>query len=62
MSVKRRDLIRYFKQNNYFMLREGGNHTIFTNGLKTIPVKRHKVLDRITANELCKQAGLKPKF
>ena len=25
-------------------------------------VKRHSVLDRITANEICKQAGLKPKF
>ncbi len=62
MSVKRRDLIRYFKQNNYFILREGGAHTIFTNGVKTIPIKRHRVLDRITANELCKQAGLKPKF
>jgi tetratricopeptide (TPR) repeat protein len=29
---------------------------------KTIPIKRHRVLDRITANELCKQAGLMPKF
>ena len=24
--------------------------------------QKHRVLDRITANELCKQAGLKPKF
>jgi mRNA interferase HicA len=32
------------------------------NGLKTNPVKRHKLLDRITANEICKQAGLSPKF
>jgi len=39
------------------MLREGGNHTIFTNGVKTIPIKRNKNFDRITANELCKQAG-----
>ncbi|MCG2773629.1 MAG: hypothetical protein L6277_16280 [Desulfobacterales bacterium] len=36
--------------------------TIYTNDLKTIPVKRHKALDRITANEICKQAGLIPKF
>ena len=27
-----------------------------------VEVKRHKQLDRITANELCKQAGLDPKF
>jgi len=25
-------------------------------------VKRHRQFDRIKANELCKQAGIKPKF
>jgi len=43
-------------------LREGANHSIYTNDLKTIPVKRHKTLDRITANEICKQAGLPARF
>ena len=62
MSVKRRDLVRYFEKNGFTMLREGGNHTIYTNGKKVIPVKRHRNFDRITANELCKQAGLEPKF
>lgn len=62
MSVKRRDLIRYFTQNGFRLLREGGNHSIYTNDDKTIPVKRHRTIDRITANELCKQAGLPPKF
>lgn len=62
MSVKRRDLIQYMEEQGFYILREGSNHTIFTNNLKTIPVKRHRVLDRITANELCKQAGIKPKF
>jgi mRNA interferase HicA len=62
MSVKRRDLIQYMEEQGFYILREGSNHTIYTNNLKTVPVKRHRVLDRITANELCKQAGLKPKF
>jgi mRNA interferase HicA len=62
MSVKRRDLIRYFEKNGFYMLREGGNHSIYTNDKKVIPVKRHRQFDRITANELCKQAGLAPKF
>jgi mRNA interferase HicA len=62
MSVKRRDLIRYLEQNGFYQLREGANHTIYTNGGKIIPVKRHNQFDRITANELCKQAGLKPEF
>ncbi|MFO1420468.1 MAG: hypothetical protein U1F59_05960 [Candidatus Competibacteraceae bacterium] len=34
----------------------------YTDGQKAIPIKRHRQFDRITANELCKQAGLAPKF
>jgi len=62
MSIKRRDLVRYLEKNGFWLLREGANHSIYTNDVKTIPVQRHRGLDRITANELCKQAGLKPTF
>lgn len=62
MSANRRDLVRYLEENGFWMLREGGNHSIYTNGVKVIPIKRHKRFDRIVANELCKQAGLPPKF
>ncbi len=62
MSVKRRDLVDYLGKNGFKLIREGANHSIFSNGLKTVPVKRHRVFDRITANELCKQAGLSPIF
>lgn len=62
MSVKRRDLVKYFEKNAFYLLREGSNHSIYTNGNRTIPVKRHATFDRITANELCKQAGLPPIF
>ncbi len=62
MPVKRRDLIKYFEENGFYLLREGGKHSIYTNNEKTLPIKRHRTIDRITANELCKQAGLKPKF
>ncbi|MEW5693996.1 MAG: hypothetical protein AB1765_11950 [Candidatus Hydrogenedentota bacterium] len=48
--------------NGYYILREGKNHSIYTDDIKTVPIKRHRIIDRITANELCKQAGLKPKF
>ncbi|MDZ7288632.1 MAG: type II toxin-antitoxin system HicA family toxin [candidate division KSB1 bacterium] len=60
MSVKRRDL--YFEENGFYLLREGKKHSIYTNNEKTVPIKRHRIIDRITANELCKQAGLRPKF
>lgn len=62
MSVKRGDLIRYFLDNHFYLLREDKKHSIYTNDIKIIPIKRHPTLDRITANEICKQAGLKPKF
>jgi mRNA interferase HicA len=57
MSVKRRDLVRYMEQHGFRLLREGGNHAIYTNGTKIIPVKRDRQFDRITANELCKPLG-----
>jgi predicted RNA binding protein YcfA (HicA-like mRNA interferase family) len=62
MSIKRRDLINYLRENGFYLLREGGNHSIYTNEIKTIPIKRHRTLDLITANEICKQAGLQPNF
>ena len=62
MSIKRRDLVKYFEENGFYLFREGAKHSVYTNGEKTVPIKRHRTLDRITANELCKQAGLKPKF
>jgi predicted RNA binding protein YcfA (HicA-like mRNA interferase family) len=62
LSVKRRDLVKYLELNGFYLLREGGKHSVYTNGTKTIPIKRHRSFDRITANELCKQARLTPKF
>jgi len=51
MSVKRRDLVRYLEQNGFSLLREGGKHSIYSNGVKTVPVKRHRTLDRVTASD-----------
>jgi mRNA interferase HicA len=62
LSVKRQDLVRYFEDNGFHLLHEGQKHSIYSNGVKTIPIKRHRTFDRITANELCKQAGLKPEY
>ncbi len=62
MSVNRRELVKHFEASGFSLLREGKKHSIYTNGIKTIPIKRHRILDRITANQLCKQAGVEPKF
>jgi predicted RNA binding protein YcfA (HicA-like mRNA interferase family) len=62
MSVSRRELVKFLEENGFSLLREGKKHSIYTNGTTTIPIKRHRTLDRITANQLCKQAGLEPRF
>ena len=59
MSVSRLDLIRHFEKNGFFLRREGSNHSIYSDGKGTnVPIKRHRIFDRITANELCKEAGI----
>ena len=63
MSVNRRDLVRHFEKNGFFLEREGARHSIYSDGeRKRIPIKRHRTFDRITANNLCKQAGIPQAF
>ena len=62
MSVKRSDIVRLLEKHGFRLVREGANHSIYSDGVHTIPLKRHRAFDRITANELCKQAGLPKRF
>lgn len=62
MPVSRREVANYLEENGFRLVREGGNHTIYSDGRKMIPLKRHSHIDRITANQLCKQEGIPPKF
>ena len=54
MSVNRRDIIRDFERNGFFLKREGRNHSIYTNG--------NGIFHRVEANGLCKEAGLPKAF
>ena len=58
MSVKRRDIIRHLERHAFLFLREGGNHTIYSNGSIRVSVGRHNTFERIEANEICKEAGI----
>lgn len=63
MSVNRRDIIRHLEKNGFFLKREGSRHSIYGNGKGiSISVKCHKIFDRITANNLCKEAGISQIF
>jgi predicted RNA binding protein YcfA (HicA-like mRNA interferase family) len=56
-------LVSHFEKNGFYLRREGGNHSIYSDGAgKNIPIKRHSTFDRITANALCRQAGIRPIF
>ncbi|MDL2324050.1 type II toxin-antitoxin system HicA family toxin [Ruminococcaceae bacterium OttesenSCG-928-A16] len=57
--MKRRDLLKLFKKNGWWKLREGGSHTVYTNGKDTEPVPRHNEVNEITAKEIIKRCGLK---
>jgi hypothetical protein len=37
-KLKRRDLIKYFGENWFSLLREGARHSIYTSGIKTIHI------------------------
>ena len=57
--MKRRDLLKLFEKNGWWIKREGGNHTIVTDGENNEPIPRHKEINEITAKEIIKRRGLK---
>lgn len=63
MSVKRRDIIRHLEKNGFFLKRQGGNHSVYTNkdGIN-VPVGRHSTFTRYEANDMCKQANIQQIF
>ena len=57
--MKRKDLIKLFLKNGWWLLREGGNHTIYTNGKANEPISRQSEIDDVLAIKIIKRRGLK---
>lgn len=57
--MKRKDLIKKLEQNGWWLLREGGNHTIYTNGKDNEPISRQTEIDEVLAKKIIKRRGLK---
>lgn len=57
--MKRKDLIKKLTNNGWWLLRNGANHDIYTNGIKTEPIPRHTEIDELLANAIIKRQGLK---
>ncbi|MGI9054753.1 MAG: type II toxin-antitoxin system HicA family toxin [Pyrinomonadaceae bacterium] len=58
--MKRRDLLRHLEKYGCFLLREGGDHSIWKNTANnrrtTIP--RHREISNYTAAAICKQLDI----
>lgn len=57
--MKRKDLIKLLEQNGWYLLRNGGEHDIYTNGQKSMPIPRHREIKEILAKSILKRVGLK---
>jgi mRNA interferase HicA len=57
--MKRADLMKLFKRNGWWVVREGAGHTIVTNGSDIEPVPRHKEISEQLARAIIKRRGLK---
>lgn len=57
--MKQKDLLRLLERNGWYKIREGGNHTVYTNGKDIEPIPRHKEVDEMLAKGIIKRRGLK---
>nr|DAS13636.1 MAG TPA: putative mRNA interferase toxin [Caudoviricetes sp.]DAS89467.1 MAG TPA: putative mRNA interferase toxin [Caudoviricetes sp.] len=56
--MKQKDLLKRFYAKGWWVLREGGNHIILTNGPDIEPIPRHKELNELLAKAIIKRRGL----
>lgn len=57
--MKRKDLVRLLLDNGWWLLREGANHDIYTNGQRSEPIPRHREINELLAKAIIKRQGLK---
>ena len=57
--MKRRDLIKKLEDNGWYYLRDGGNHDIYTNGIRIEPIGRHNEIGEKLAKIILKRNGIK---
>ncbi len=57
--MKRRDLIKLLKSNGWWLLRNGTNHDIYTNGKVSETIPRHSEIKEQLAIAIIRRQGLK---
>lgn len=53
--MKRTELIRRMEANGWYLLRHGAEHDIYTNGIKSEPIPRHKEIRENLAKKILKK-------
>ncbi|MFM9840474.1 MAG: type II toxin-antitoxin system HicA family toxin [Cyclobacteriaceae bacterium] len=58
--MKRNKIIKHLETHGCFLLREGGNHSIYLNpeNKRQSAVGRHRELADLLCNKICKQLGI----
>ena len=56
--MKRRDLVKLLEKNGWYLKRNGSNHVLYTNGVKTEPIPRHSEINEKLAQAIIKKLGL----
>ena len=58
--MKRRDLIQHLTSHGCYLLREGGNHSIYVNpnGNLTTAVPRHREINEFLARKIRRDLGI----
>lgn len=58
--MKRKELLKYLRDNNFVFLREGGNHSWWHNPIlnKRSAVPRHNEIRDILVMKICKGLGI----
>ena len=57
--MKRRDLIKLLERNGWYLLRNGANHDVYTNGEAMEPVPRHGEIKELLVKSIIKRHKLK---
>lgn len=57
--MKRRDLIKLFEKKGWRLEREGGDHTVYTDGERHEAIPRHNEVNERLAKALIKKHNLK---
>lgn len=58
--MKKRDIEKRLRKLGWKLARHGGNHDIWTNGVETVEIPRHREVNEFTAKGIMKVAKESP--